>query len=65
MNSGLRISQSFWTKCRGECVPLAAFVDVEWLELETDMETDKKYSHVLRDTSPMISPMMGKVSLET
>ena len=44
---------------------MAAFVDVEWLELETDMETDTKYSHVLRDTSPMISPMMGKVSLET
>ena len=35
------------------------------VELETDMEIDTKYSHVLRDTSPMISPMMEEVSLET
>ena len=32
---------------------------------ETDMETDTKYSHILIDTSPIISPMMGEVSLET
>ena len=51
--------------CREECLPLAASVDVEWEELETDMEADTKYSYVLRHTSPLIGPVMGDVSLET
>ena len=29
------------------------------------MENDANYSHILIDTSPMISPMNGEVSLKT